>query len=164
MLQTKHSTYSNVNCHFTNKWHSKKYSRLSTYISSKYLLKIDFVFYLIITFSEIGWVKCLTELKSTILNTVHSGKLLNSTFRETNLLPFSYNSRNTVYIKLPQTIYFILPIELGSISRYSCRLRSGLPGFDSLQRKWRLFLRSVQTGSGAHPTSHQVGTGLFLRG
>jgi hypothetical protein len=48
-------------------------------------------------------------------------------------------------------------MESGKLSRYSDALRVGRAGFDSWEDK--TFLHSVQTGSGVHPASYQIGTG-----
>jgi hypothetical protein len=47
---------------------------------------------------------------------------------------------------------------MGSLSRYSYGLRAGRPGFDSRQEIDFSLLHSVQTGSGAQPASHPMGT------
>jgi hypothetical protein len=55
--------------------------------------------------------------------------------------------------------------ESGWLSRYSDELRAGRPWFDSRQGQAFSLLHTVQTGSGAYPSSYPVGTmGSFPRG
>jgi hypothetical protein len=51
-----------------------------------------------------------------------------------------------------------------SWSRYSDRLRTGWPGFNSRQGQDFSLLHNVQTGSGAHPASYPMGAGGSFRG
>jgi hypothetical protein len=41
---------------------------------------------------------------------------------------------------------------------------AGQPGFDSRQGKYSSILHSVQTDSGAHPTSYPIGSGGDIPG
>jgi hypothetical protein len=49
---------------------------------------------------------------------------------------------------------------LEQLSRYSDGLRARRPGFDSQKRQVFSLLHSVQTGSGAHPASYPMCTGV----
>jgi hypothetical protein len=46
-------------------------------------------------------------------------------------------------------------------NRYSDELRDGRPGLESRQRKVSFLLHSFLTGSGAHPASYPMGTGVL---
>jgi hypothetical protein len=57
----------------------------------------------------------------------------------------------------------ISPTLYQQLSRYTDRLRTGRPGFDSRQEKY--FISSVQDGYGTHPASYPLDPGgLFHKG
>jgi hypothetical protein len=80
--------------------------------------------------------------------------------------PFRIPSKSYSLVILPfYTIWSVLLTEWGQLNLYSEGLRTGWQAFYSRQGQDFSLLRSLQTGSEAHPASYPVGTGgSFLGG
>jgi hypothetical protein len=68
------------------------------------------------------------------------------------VLTFLFHESNNEFVFMLLYVIYLI------VSRYSDRLLTGRPGFDSRQCKFYFLLHTVQTDSRAHPASYPIGT------